>query len=328
MINLTSEQINKAFEKLPDEVVLAMNKINIDSKIKEVCGQNGLDEDTTKNINFLVNLKIVKLIDENELKGEIKNFMANNIPAGEKITSSVKEILDILDNEVIRKKELTEILSQEIVGPEEDFRFINLPQSVQDAISLSDWQGSLLEIAKENKLNIEQSGILEDITIKTMRNEISHSDYPSKISSGLGLDNERTSKIVSSVAGKIFDKIRTLMREQEDSDYTETGIPLPPYKKDTSEEEISGAVNIATPIPPYKKVIEEIEVQKKDLSDSDLLVNDILSDKTLTSNVGGIQSLDFSIPKTEDKTHIIKAQDNIVSETEPKINHDPYREII
>ncbi len=118
------------------------------------------------------------------------------------------------------------------------------------------------------------------------------------------------------------------MREQEDSDYTETGIPLPPYKKDTSEEEISGAVNIATPIPPYKKVIEEIEVQKKDLSDSDLLVNDILSDKTMTSNVGGIQSLDFSIPKTEDKNPTIKAQGNIVSETEPKINHDPYREII
>ena len=328
MINLTSEQINTAFEKLPDEVILAMNKINLDSRIKELCDQNGLNEDTTKNINFLVNLKIVKLIDENELRGEIKNFMANNISAGEKITSSVKEILDILDNEVIRKKELTEILSQEIVVPEEDFRFINLPQSVQDAISLSDWQGSLLEIAKENKLNIEQSGILEDITIKTMRNEISHSDYPSKISSGLGLDNERTSKIVSSVAGKIFDKIRTLMREQEDSDYTETGIPLPPYKKDTSEEEISGAVNIATPIPPYKKVIEEIEVQKKDLSDSDLLVNDILSDKTMTSNVGGIQSLDFSIPKTEDKNPTIKAQGNIVSETEPKINHDPYREII
>lgn len=209
-----------------------------------------------------------------------------------------------------------------------DARFNDLPKRTQEAISLSDWQGSLLEIAKENKLNIEQSGILEDITIKTMRNEISHSDYPSKISSGLGLDNERTSKIVSSVAGKIFDKIRTLMREQEDSDYTETGIPLPPYKKDTSEEEISGAVNIATPIPPYKKVIEEIEVQKKDLSDSDLLVNDILSDKTMTSNVGGIQSLDFSIPKTEDKNPTIKAQGNIVSETEPKINHDPYREII
>jgi len=328
MINLTSEQINTAFEKLQDEVILAMNKINIDSRIKELCDQNGLNEDTTKNINFLVNLKIVKLIDENELRGEIKNFMANNISAGEKITSSVKEILDILDNEVIRKKELTEILSQEIVVPEEDFRFINLPQSVRDAISLSDWQGSLLEIARENKLNIEQSGILEDITIKTMKNEISYSDYPSKISSELGLDKERASKIVSSVAEKIFDKIRTLMREQEESDYTENEIPLPPYQTESSGKEVDDNIIIAPPIPPYKKTIEEVGAQKKDLSDSDLLVNDILSDKTMTPNIGGIQSLDFSIPKTEDKNSIVKTQGNIASEVESKINHDPYREII
>jgi len=247
---------------------------------------------------------------------------------GKNVIYSIKEILDTLNKEIQRKKELSEISSREIIISEDDLRFNNLPQNVQDAISLSDWQGSLLEIARENKLNIEQSGILEDITIKTMKNEISYSDYPSKISSELGLDKERASKIVSSVAEKIFDKIRTLMREQEESDYTENEIPLPPYQTESSGKEVDDNIIIAPPIPPYKKTIEEVGAQKKDLSDSDLLVNDILSDKTMTPNIGGIQSLDFSIPKTEDKNSIVKTQGNIASEVESKINHDPYREII
>lgn len=330
MISLTPEQINTAFEKLSDEVVLAMNKINLDSKIDKICNQYGVAESTIKNINSLVSLKIVKLIDDKILEEEIKNFMSSDASAGEKIIFSIKEILNILDSEVKKKKELAEILSQEITDTEEDIRFNILPQNVQEAISLSSWQESLLEIAKENKLNIEQSGILEDITIKTMKNEISHSDYPSVISSQLRLDSETTSKIVSSVAEKIFDEIRNIMRElEDDTDASLLGVPLPPYTKENSVEDSEVYPN-EPPMPPYAetKILEEkqgfIESDEESFKNN---VKEVLSDKTMTSNIGGIQSHDFSIPKTQinnDNKDINKDTVDI----SPKINHDPYREII
>lgn len=329
MINLTSEQINTAFEKLQDEVILAMNKINLDSRIKEFCDQNELDENITNNINFLVNLRIVKLIDENELEEEIKNSI-DNPSVREKIISSIKEILNLLDKEIRRKKELAEILSQEITGTEEDIRFDVLPQTVQEAISLSGWQESLLEIAKENKLNIEQSGILEDITIKTMKNEISHSEYPSKISSLLRLDNETSSKIVSSVAEKIFDEIRNIMRElDDDTDGNLLDVPLPPYTKESSVED-NEVYHDEPPKPPYAET-DTLEEKQGFIEGNEELfknnVKEVLSDKTMTSNIGGIQSHDFSIPKTQinnDNKDITEDSVDMSS----KINHDPYREII
>lgn len=329
MINLTSEQINTAFEKLPDEVILAMNKINLDSRIKEFCDQNELDENITNNINFLANLRIVKLIDENELEEEIKNS-TDNPSVREKIISSIKEILNLLDKEIRRKKELAEILSQEITGTEEDIRFDVLPQTVQEAISLSGWQESLLEIAKENKLNIEQSGILEDITIKTMKNEISHSDYPSKISSLLRLDNETSSKIVSSVAEKIFNEIRNIMRElEDDTDDNLLDVPLPPYTKENRVED-NEVYHDEPPKPPYAET-DTLEEKQGFIEGNEELfknnVKEVLSDKTMTSNIGGIQSHDFSIPKTQinnDNKDITEDSVDMPS----KINHDPYREII
>lgn len=329
MINLTSEQINTAFEKLPDEVVLAMDKINFDSRIKEFCDQNGLDKNTTDNINFLVNLRIVKLIDENELEEEIKNS-TDNPSVREKIISSIKEILNLLDKEIKRKKELAEILSQEITGTEEDIRFNVLPQAVQEAISLSGWQESLLDIARENKLNIEQSGILEDIVIKTMRNEIDYSLFPEKIYSMLVLDKEKTTKIVSSVAEKIFDEIRMLMREQEEGEgYTPENIPLPPYKKEIEENLINEnkEIPIIPPLPPYKKEVVEEENLNNDTSNHREIVKTILADKTSTSNVGGIKSIDFSIPKTQ-PNGLKKNIDLKNLKVDSKTNHDPYREII
>lgn len=211
-----------------------------------------------------------------------------------------------------------------------DARFNDLPKRTQEAISLSGWQESLLEIAKENKLNIEQSGILEDITIKTMRNEISHNDFSSKISSAIGLDSDIASKIESSVAEKIFDEIRNITRElEEETSDSPSGVPLPPYAK---EEKIKNDENYfdEPPIPPYvNKNTLEVEKETGENKEESLKISikEVLSDKTMTSNMGGIQSQDFSIPKTQINS-VSKDVNQETLDSSPKTNHDPYREII
>lgn len=332
MINLTPDKISMAIENLPEEVILAMEEVDFDAKVKEKCYQLNLSEQDSEELEYLANLQIAGLITDKEFEEEINKITLNNPIIKESVLKSLKEIILLMNNEAEKNNNLNKFLLNEIVFEEEekDSRFNALPQNVQEAISLSGWQESLLEIAKENKLNIEQSGILEDITIKTMRNEISHNDFSSKISSAIGLDSDIASKIESSVAEKIFDEIRNIMRElEEETSDSPSGVPLPPYAK---EEKIKNDENYfdEPPIPPYvNKNTLEVEKETGENKEESLKISikKVLSDKTMTSNVGGIQSQDFSIPKTQ----INSVSNDVNQETldsSPKTNYDPYREII
>lgn len=332
MINLTPDKISMAIENLPEEVILAMEEVDFDAKVKEKCYQLNLSEQDSEELEYLANLQIAGLITDKEFEEEINKITLNNPIIKESVLKSLKEIILLMNNEAEKNNNLNKFLLNEIVFEEEekDSRFNALPQNVQEAISLSGWQESLLEIAKENKLNIEQSGILEDITIKTMRNEISHNDFSSKISSAIGLDSDIASKIESSVAEKIFDEIRNIMRElEEETSDSPSGVPLPPYAK---EEKIKNDENYfdEPPIPPYvNKNTLEVEKETGENKEESLKISikKVLSDKTMTSNMGGIQSQDFSIPKTQ----INSVSNDVNQETldsSPKTNYDPYREII
>lgn len=332
MINLTPDKISMAIENLPEEVILAMEEVDFDAKVKEKCYQLNLSEQDSEELEYLANLQIAGLITDKEFEEEINKITLNNPIIKESVLKSLKEIILLMNNEAEKNNNLNKFLLNEIVFEEEekDSRFNALPQNVQEAISLSGWQESLLEIAKENKLNIEQSGILEDITIKTMRNEISHNDFSSKISSAVGLDSDIASKIESSVAKKIFDEIRNIMRElEEETSDSPSGIPLPPYAK---EEKIKNDENYfdEPPIPPYvNKNTLETRRETSENGEESLKINikKVLSDKTMTSNMGGIQSQDFSIPKTQINS-VSKDVNQETLDSSPKTNHDPYREII
>ena len=69
------------------------------------------------------------------------------------------------------------IKSKDLVKKNLDPNFSKLPESVQIAIANSDWKKKLYDIASKYKLTVEQMGMLEEITMKVMNNDIKPNLY-------------------------------------------------------------------------------------------------------------------------------------------------------
>lgn len=318
MINFAPEQINRAFEKLSDEVVLVMDKINLEKKIKDFCIKEGFSKENSQHLEFLINLKIIELLNETELEKEILSMPIDNSITKNNLLVFVRDLIILLNEEIKNRRDSQELLSREITISEDNDLFDVLPLSVQEAISFSGWKKSLFQIAEKNKFNIEQSGIFEDLTIKSMRNEISSGEYRDQIKTQLSLDENKTSEVVAEVNEKIFQEIRNIMRESE-------------VKKDDDFESFSDINDV--PVPPYAKKEEPIEIKINNTSPEKIIGVEHEEDDDDTPSItrktelsaGGIQSTDFSIPKP-----IINDMKNIndTSLVKPSKSHDPYREII
>lgn len=311
MHNITNEKINEAFSKLPSWLNEAFFSVDTLKKIKNLGEKFNLSESEIAEIDSFISYIILGLLNNKEIIEELFNQPGIN---KERIESIFTEIINPICEEIKNKAFFLKRESQL------NSVFADLPKEVEEAIELSNWQKTLVEISKENNLNIEQAGVLEEITIKTMRNEISHEDYPGQLSSKLSLDEKKTSKIVSSVAEKIFDVIREIMREEEESKEEVVSvnksneIPLPPYVNDSKAGQISPETETAEPpIPPYVK---------KDTPEIGDTSHEFKTPKP-EEMIGG----DFSIPKTAE-INLKNDNQNTDITNAPKISHDPYREII
>lgn len=125
-----------------------------------------------------------------------------------------------------------------------DPRFISLPKEVQEAISYSGWKERMYDIAKKFKLNIEQTGLLEEITTKVILNTIHTDQYENEIRSKIDLGDDKIKEMVTELNENIFKNIKEVMKNASGNE--EKKIPAPPYA--TKKED-------AVPIPPQKTPI-------------------------------------------------------------------------
>ena len=334
MINFTSEQINKAFDDLSPEKSDAMFSIDIDSKIKELATKYTLNEEQSKNIDYYITLSIIGLLREDQLSETITTELKINPEISAQIASDLKSfIFDVIENREKDSKERASVLSQEnfeIIDP----RFENMPDSVKEAISLSDWKEVLYKISSDNKLNIEQMEILEDLTVKTMKNEINPDKYKEEVSSKILTDKDKIDNIVKEVSVKIFQEIRNLMRESE-KDESLIARNSDPLKEDTINLSLDKEDEV--PVPPYadknevspKKEEISFEIKAKPLFNNaqNIINNEI---QNIENNPPEKISLDtpspsgFSVPKVD----IAKQTVPSTPISSPAKPHDPYREVI
>lgn len=102
----------------------------------------------------------------------------------------------------------------------------SIPESLQKAIMSSDYQRKLIDIARENKLNIEQLGTLELVTTFVMLGATSPNNYMSELQEKLGIgDKTVLEKIVDQVNTQIFAAIREELQEINELDNDATDEP-------------------------------------------------------------------------------------------------------
>jgi hypothetical protein len=178
-----------------------------------------------------------------------------------------------------------------------DSRFSNLPKSIQEAIAKSNWKEKLYEIAPRYKLNIEQMGLLEEITTKMMTDAIHPDQYESEIASQIKIEGGEISNLIKDVNEKILMKIREL-------------------EKDSSKEKVVSSKDEEIPLPPYVTSRKEQVVSSKDLNSSKQQVVSSKGNAEMPKNI------------MEEKMKGPVVSERVVSNhSTPRIN-DPYHEAI
>lgn len=219
-----------------------------------------------------------------------------------------------------------------------DPRFISLSKKVQEAISYSNWEERMYDIAKKFKLNVEQTGSLEEITTKVILNTIHADQYENEIRSKIDLGDDKIKEMVVDLNENIFKNIKEVMKNAPATDDAERKIPTPPYAKTTSNnqtpttsEKIIGG---ETEKKPAQKEIEdiisnngvggkefdiykehgiEIVTENEVAPEIKKVSPNIVTDKLFGNTTNKTTVSDYSLPK------ISRDQENI---------HDPYHEAI
>lgn len=327
------QNIAKYYEKLPLKLQEFFFGMRWMETLKKIGAKNSLTEEqvsslaieTTLLLLAIVNIEDYKKTINTELRAakEITDTVFNDV--NELILKDIYEELEsafsrnekeLLDQKYGADKELDERLENlpknaEILMHESnrqpyvydkykmntnskmDERFTSLPKEVQVSISESDYQPTLYSIAEKYKLNVEQMGTLEEITIKTMLNVIHPEKYEEELISNLTtLKKEDVVSMVKDVNENIFKKIKDIFKKHWSENAVKVGEPIKnevekvSFVKKEEDEEI--------PKPPY------VEIKNEEKINPIVTPKNIIEEKLKTPTISTNTVSDHSISKTID----------------------------
>jgi hypothetical protein len=261
-----------------------------------------LPKEITDKIASEMNEGVLKTVKEQL----VKTFESNVVSLGEKEIPTVSE-----------QKSFTTPTTTPVSAPTPvlDSRFISMPQNVQEAIRKSNWKEKLYNLAKKYSLNIEQSGKLEEITVKVMQNAIHPNQYEGELASKLEtISKENISSLVNDINQEILKVIRELMQNPNaviNNDEIKN-VSIPPYKVIKNEELIikNEGTETLKPINPIKEALSNISISN---GIEEKLKSAVASDHTVS---------DYSTPKISSPSSNIPQS----SQGQPPKGLDPYRE--
>lgn len=241
----------------------------------------------------------------------------------EKIASVLIELNTLVFEKI--QEALEGEIKKNTIEPKLDPLFSDLPKSTQQAIAFSGWKEKTYGIAEKYKLNIEQMGALEELTLKAMRGEIPSGRYQNHLSDKINIPKEVLFNLIQDLNEVVLKDILLLVKEQErraqaeESEKKEEKIPTPPYEKKEIKKE-------TIPLPPKEEEGPNVIPPKKEgvVIDKTQIPLPPNYNKNKFLGIKDEESGETDVPLVENK--------NIVNETSPKINapvyQDPYREKI
>lgn len=281
MIDKLRQIIKDELVKLPKESQEVINSFEWEKISEEIGKRYLLSENEINDLQREIFLVFSGIVEEDFLSLNIENRVGTSKNEAIKITEEINQkILDPMLEKI-------EAQSDEFSPSASDLRFNSLPKEVQEAVAKSGWKEKLYEIAKKYKLNIEQMGILEDETVKTLVNITHPEQYEEKLSSKINISKEDIANLIKDVNESIFQKIR----EGEKVITKEEEVPLPPYAgtikndelKITNEKETPKAIENVTPIISKPEI--PIDNSKNIMSSmEEKLKNPTVSDHTISDH--------------------------------------------
>lgn len=238
------KKISEYYAKLPQKMQEVFASREWLTRLSGISSRYSLTEAQIQTLGTETALVMLGIIHPDEYEQTLLTELAVPRPIGIKIIEDInlevlrswKEIL----TETYKKnnRETTENLYGN--GKTLDERWRTLPPQTQQAIVSSDYQNTLLEIGKDNNLNIEEMGKLDTATMQMMLGNTKAENYSSELIKSLGIAQEKGEKIAKEVNEKILKNIRSTLMAQtppkaEKAPLGEPKVPLPPYKNKPPE---------------------------------------------------------------------------------------------
>jgi hypothetical protein len=298
------QKIAEYFVKLPKEAQDVFSSMNWMQTLVNIDTKYGLNENQIELLGTETTLVLLGITHIEEFQKNIETQLGLPEDIIKKIYGEIDEsILKTIKNQLIDTFENNAL---QLFKENPDPNFSGLPMNVQIAVAESGWKEKLYSIANKYKLSIEQMGILEEITIKVMTNEIPPYEYENKIISRMSLPKEDISNLVNDVNNDVLKTIRELLKEDWNiGEKIETDeVPLPPYAKTEIKVETPKVVEAPK---SYKPVEEITQLPPKNIIE-EKLKNVTASNRTVSN---------YSVPP------VVENKGDEVPQS-----HDPYREPI
>ncbi|MFA6392773.1 MAG: hypothetical protein WCW54_01660 [Candidatus Paceibacterota bacterium] len=250
------QKIAEYYQKLPKEAQSVFSSMLWMEKLKELGIKYGLKENRIEILATETTLVLLGIIHIEEYQ----NILRKDLELEKEVT---EKILIEIDENILKtiKGELTETFQSNAISLNNknlDLRFASLPKDIQESIAYSNWKEKLYDVARKYKINVEQMGILEDITVKVILNTIAGNQYEDAIRSKIDLGNDKIQEMVGEINENIFKNIKNVEEEGikvVKNEKSNDEVPLPPYAK--KKEEV---VPIPSPVfssPPAKGEMPE-----------------------------------------------------------------------
>ncbi|MFA6000050.1 MAG: hypothetical protein WC783_03690 [Candidatus Paceibacterota bacterium] len=206
------EKIALYFSKLTPKAQASFSSMLWLEILKKIADKYSLDSKQVETLSTETTLMLLGVVHTEEyekvLYGELglpKEIVAKIL--GEVNTSILQGIREEL-NDVYQKNTNELEKAQDKKYEEMDKRFQTLPKDIQDVVGQIGYHDSLYKIFEENKLNIEQMGILENTVMDVLLGNIRVEKFKDALKANLGLEEEKIQKIVATVNEKIFKEVK------------------------------------------------------------------------------------------------------------------------
>jgi hypothetical protein len=263
--DLLQIKVSKAKEELPEIARIVVDSINWKELILGM--NNKFNSEQIENLSIETELLLCGIINTEDYPKELETRMKIsknevNLLLSEMDRLIFKKMQEMVEDRIDKEEKISYSNKPLVADP----HFLNLPKDIQGAIASSDWKEKVYNMSDKYKINIEQTGILEDITIKILAGSITPSQFENEIKSRIKIPEDKAKELIAEVNDSILKKIKEILvnGKVENDDNL---IPLPPYaakKEDT----------VPLPPPSYKTEIKETVKEKIEIPKELVINND------------------------------------------------------
>jgi hypothetical protein len=250
-IDLLQIKIVKAKEELPEIARVVVDSINWKELILGM--NNKFNSEQLENLSAETELLLCGIISTEEYPKELETRMKIsknevNLLLNEMDRLIFKKMQEEVEDRIDKEEKILSTKRSLLTDP----RFANMRKDIQQAIAASDWKEKIYNMADKYKINIEQTGLLEEITAKILAGSITPIQFERDVRSKIILPGDKIKEIISEINENVLKNIKEILVNSSDE---EVLVPLPPYKEKKED-------TVPLPPPSYKNEAKEITKEK------------------------------------------------------------------